>query len=709
MTRRYHQTVLFAMLVVCTALMFSIAPTFAAEFDGSEAETEEQDKAAPAERPAETFQYATAQAGYRFVSPDAATAAAEPYSRLKSGMAGGFSAGSLGSDLKLTVEGFALSEDDYHANLFLDYSGYYRLHLESEALWHNLLREQLPPSSLGPPLQYTTRQIDPADGFGVRTSISQMENRIKLGNNPIHINLGYWEFRREGTDQLRFSDHYFATPPDPANTLVSLGRPVDQVTREGKVGIDAHLRYLDIAYTFLIRDFSNEAADTRYNFQVTAGGALNTALGSQATNVISDSRVTSHTIKLYSDMSGGLVGTAFYSLTRRENSVNNGDARPSSQPAATLQSMAGDLSYTPFKELSFALKYRHLQIDNDSPATVFYPYSQIPMVPPTLPGVYTAIPGLLLVRPSVDTVKDTLSLSGTWRPSQEFTYRLEYRAVLESRDNVPSNDPAAVGDPAAVHGENRQTHTGTLFASWKPVPGLKVNTTYTYSSTNKPDWLASSSDSHKGELFLTYAKSGAWGSTASFITTLENNQSTASTDRTVPVPRTYNLPRENRTNSANASVWFSPLERLTITANYSFMNTETDQSVLFANIITNPFPVVATNYHSSAHIYGIDAVYALTERLDLSLAFQQVLSRSRFDVPIRSFTLAGMAGGFNTSGLTDLTQLDTTETGVTARADWHLNKHIGCSLDYSFRKYDSGNPLFDGSVHTTMLLLTSRW
>jgi hypothetical protein len=46
---------------------------------------------------------------------------------------------------------------------------------------------------------------------------------------------------------------------------------------------------------------------------------------------------------------------------------------------------------------------------------------------------------------------------------------------------------------------------------------------------------------------------------------------------------------------------------------------------------------------------------------------------------------------------------------VTARADWRFSKHAGCSMDYCFRNYNSGNALFDGSVHTTMLSLTSRW
>jgi len=697
MPSRPCQTMLLAPLAVWSGLMFLALPALAADCFTLDAGAENHE--ALAEQEIEAYRFAQAQAGYRFVTPDGATAAAAPYSRLKSGATGGLSAGTLGSCLKLSGEALMLHEDDYHANLFFDYSGYYRLHLESEALWHNLLTEQLPRSTTG---QYaTTQSAPPADGYGVRTGISQVENRIKLGNNPVHINLGYWELSRRGTDQLRFGDYYFG---DPQNRVVSANRRVDQVTREGSVGADAHLGFFDIAYGFRIRDFSNQAPDTRYPFAVTGGGAL--IPGNQATDVISGSRVTSHTVRLYTDMSGGLVGTAAYVLTRRENNADRGDARPSSKPEQTLHSVAGDLTYTPFKELSFALKYRRLQSEQELPSTVSYAYSQIPAVTP-LPGVYTATPGVLLVRPGIDTVKDTISLSGTFRPSPRVTYRLEYRAVLESRDNVPNSD-LSPGDPAALHNEYRQTHTGLANVSWRPFTGFRVNAAYTYRTTDNPEWKDAATESHKGELFVTYAKNGAWGTTASFITTYEQSRDTASTIDPAPVA-TYSLPRESRSYSANGSLWFSPADRLTITANYSYLETVAGQSVLFSTLIADPSPLVATNYRATAHVYGIDAVYAVAEPLDISLGVQQVRSTSRFDVPGRVFTLAGVTGSFDTTGITGLTQLDTVETGVTARADWRINKHVGCSMDYGFRKYNSGDANYDGSVHTAMLSLTSRW
>ncbi|QEM66696.1 MtrB/PioB family outer membrane beta-barrel protein [Geobacter sp. FeAm09] len=261
--------------------------------------------------------------------------------------------------------------------------------------------------------------------------------------------------------------------------------------------------------------------------------------GTQATNVVSDSRVTSHTVRVYTDMSGGLVGTAAYVLTQRENDADRGDARPSSKPTQTLHSVAGDLTYTPFKELSLALKYRRQESQRETPATISSSYSQIPSTT-TLPGVYTSTSGVLLVRPGIDTTKDTFTLSGMYRPSQQVTYRLEYRAVLESRDNVPNSD-LSPGDPAAIHNEYRQTHTGLANVAWRPLPGFKMNATYTYKTADNPEWKTSASESHKGELFATYAKSGVWGGTASFITTFEQSESSASTVAPAPVA-SYTLP-----------------------------------------------------------------------------------------------------------------------------------------------------------------------
>lgn len=615
------------------------------------------------------------QSGYRWATSTGHPATASPYGRLKSGLTGAFSAASFTTDLKLTALGVFLNEDDYHSELSLDYGGLVRFHAESGALWHNLLREQVAPGTVA------LLETDAGREYGVRSANTRVNSRIRLGNNPFHLNLGYRELKREGYEQLIFSDYYRSG----AGTIISEASRVDRVTREGSVGMDAHLGFFDLSYGFTLRDFSNEMPVSRYNFANPADGAL--IAGVQAHDIIPDSRVSSHTIKLFTDLSGGLVGTMAYTLTQRENEGGHGDALPSRRPTDMIHNAAGDMSYTPFKEFSLALKYRHQEIIRDSPAMIVSPFASA---------------GTVEVRPSTDTVKDTVTISTTVRPSFKALYRLEYSAELDSRDNAWNT--ASSADPAAVHSDSRQTHTGKATFQWKPLNAIKLNATYSYAASDNMYYGTSFSGKHSGQFLVTYASKGTWGITSNFLTQYETGEGSASTVAPAAVA-TYPLPRKSHASSTSTSFWFSPIERLIVTASYAYLVADIDQSILFTTVITDPEPLLASNYHSSSHVYGIDAVYAVAEPLDVSVAFQRVHSKSRFDVPERTFN----SGLYSTVGITDLTRLDSTETGISVRADWRIKPRFGCALDYGFRQYDSGNPVYDASVHMTMFSLKAQW
>ncbi len=676
------------------AALLSILLAVPALADVQDQEIFEPDAEA-AEAVVETHRHASVSSGYRFITPDRQTAAAAPYSRLKSGVVGGLSLGSLGPDLKLTLDGTLLHEDDYRAELFLDYRGLVRFHVENGTFWHNLLQEEVHPGSL---TLDNTRDRDA--NYGIRTFMNQADTRIKLGNNPFHLNLGYWEQKREGFEQLRFSDHAFGT----AASIVILERNrVNRYTREGSIGLDGHLGAFDLTYGFRIRDFVNDTGTPSYPFtQATPGNPTG-----NLHNAIPDSRVTSHTVKIFSDLSGGLVGSAAYTLTQRENTGANGDATPSERPSDTIHSAAADLTYTPTKRHSFAVKYRHREIDRTTPATLNYPYPQI-SIPPA--GITTGVPGELRVRPAPSATRDTFTLSATFRPAPKVIYRLEYNGELEFRENVV-NYQAPAGSLTALHSDHRQTHTGTATFYWRPLNGIKINSSYSYAISDTQSYRASFSDRHIGKLIASYTSSGRWGATGSYLVQYDSGESSAFTvDQLANQTGTHTMPRKSHSESCNTSIWFAPLERLTVTANYSYLETETDQSLLFAALIADTNPLVVGNYRSSAHVYGIDAVYAAAESLDLSLAFQQVRSQSRFNLPDRSFTMAGVvATTYSTTGITGLTALDTVETGVSARGDWRFSPLLSCALDYSYRLYESGNSRYDGSVHATMLSLKGHW
>jgi hypothetical protein len=426
----------------------------------------------------------------------------------------------------------------------------------------------------------------------------------------------------------------------------------------------------------MIRDFSNQAPDNRDFFVVRPTQSA----GSQAHTTVNDSRVTAHTFKLYSDLSGGLTTSALYSLTRRETGTDRGDARPSSSPADTLHTAAGDISYTPFKELTLALKYRRFEIDRESAATVYSPF-------------YTASAGTMLVRPSSSSTKDTLVLSASYRPMPKAVYRFEYRAQLESRDNLP--DLQAPANPAALRSDSRQTHTGKASFIWKPVNAVKFNASYSYAVSDNPAYPNSFSERHDAKALLSYTAKGRWGLTASYLGKFENGESNSLQTR---------LPRESLSNSVSSSVWFSPLERMTVTASYSFMQAAINQTNLFSSFDATAPVQTAGDYRSTAHVYSVEAVLAMARKVDLSLAFQQTLSDIRFSASDNS-----QNASLSSAGIGDASRLVATGTGVTTRADWHIAKNLGCSLGYSFRMHDSGQALYDGAVHETLLALTGRW
>ncbi|MFH1029329.1 MAG: hypothetical protein V1791_15120 [Pseudomonadota bacterium] len=613
------------------------------------------------------YQHAAAYAGYRFVSPVDNPAVAAPYLRLKSGVSGGFSVGTVGSDLKLLAETQFLHADDYNAGLVLDYSGLYRLKIQSTSLWHNL--ERTPPVSIA---SVTARELDSGSSYGARAVITRADNRIKLGNNPIHLNINYWQLTREGTTQLRFSDYSFDGNP---NSSATGSIPVDSVTREGSIGLDAHLGPVNAAYLFTIRDFSNQAPENRYQFA---------ARDTLAHDVINDSRLVSHTFKLFSDLSGGLTTSALYSISRHETGTDRGDARPSSAPTATSQTAAGDVSYTPFKELLLAVKYRRLQIDRESPATLYSPLS----VPPSATS--------LSVRPSSSKVKDTLVVSASYRPRLKVVYRFEYRAELESRDDLRDLQSSV---PNATKSDSRQTHTGKATFIWKPLDGVKLNASYSYAETDNPAYQSSFSERHTGQALISYTDGGRWGMTASYLGRFEKGES--SYEQTV-------LPVESLSSSVNGSTWFSPMQRVTINAGYSFQQLHAEQASIYTyfgeNEIELPIRTYGS-YSSTAHVLSLDTVVALTRILDLSLALQQTFS----DVSFSSSDDSSNSTKYSAAGIGDQTRLVSTATSLTSRADMRLSKHLGCSLGYSFRMLNTGQPSMDGAAHETLLALTGRW
>lgn len=632
------------------------------------------DEAAP--EPVENQAYARLASGYRIISTSGITAMASPYLPHRSGVTAEAAAGFIGPDLKLRVDGQFLQKNDYQSGLFLDYDGLVRLELEGRSLYHNLAQRQIGSSfqstanaALGlPTVDYLVIPSSDTPELGVTSRQNRAETRVRLGNFPAHLSLGFWRFSQTGYEQLVVSDF---ERTNTTNTFYDVTRRISQAVNEGRGSLDANLGPVSLAYGFKIRDFSADSSAMSVPFAVA---------------VPADSRTISHNAKIYTNLSGGLTAVAAYTLTQRENTTQRSDLTRGSQPRDTIQQVSGDVAYTPFKELTLALKYRRLTIERDTPTLVSSLYST----------------ALSQVRPATSTAKDTLILAATWRPERRLTLRGEYKAELLVRDNVWV--PMTATTTQALVNDSSQLHSGTLALLWRPATATKLNASYSYTTNRTPSTQNDFSDRHSGNLLFDWSHSGRWGITTHYRALAEKND-VRSLSTSVPIT-TLATPRDSLVQSAGSAIWFSPLPRLVMTASYGCMALNARQTLLLSPQTANS--LITTNYTSLGHVYGLDGVYAVNDQLDLSIGLQQVRSTASFQVPAQSFTLAGVYAA-TTAGIGSYGHLNTTESSASARIDGRFNTHLGWALDYRFSAYRSDDRQYDGDLHSATVSLTARW
>jgi hypothetical protein len=607
------------------------------------------------------------ETGYRFSSPDRSSDRANPFGVNRSGATSRFAASLLDTNLKVAADGLFLHPDDYQTELLFDYGGILRAEIESRSLYHNLVRRELFPSftsTAASGATYNTVPSTDSSKIGIRSQMDRMDTRVRFGHYPAHLSLGYWRFDQTGKTQIIVADF---ERPNLVNTFYDITRRIDQVTHEGNIGLDANLELLNLAYNFRIRDFSSSAAPVAAPFAI---------------SVPSDSRVTSHNIRLYSNMSGGLTTSASYNLTQRENTSNRPDQSVSSQPRDTIQQITGNISYTPASDVTITLKYRHHEIDRETPAQVT--------------SIYTTIP-TSSVSPGISSVKDTLILSSLWRLAPQLTIKGDYQAELTSRSNVLLDN--------AVRGDDRQQiHSANLGIIWRPDRFTRLNATYRYDHNDTPSSYADFSDRHSGNLLFNWNSLKQWGFNLHYRAVADQTERTTAT--TVAPITSIATPRNSINQSAGGSVWFSPAPRLVVTTSYSCMAIDAQQAMLFSTATASS--LTATNYSSIGHLYGVDAVFAATDQIDLSLSLQQVRSRAIFDVPSQSFVISAPTVS-TTTGIGSYNRLVSTESSISSRVDWRFNKTFGAALDYRYSAYRADDAQYNGDLHVTTVTLTARW
>ena len=159
------------------------------------------------------------------------------------------------------------------------------------------------------------------------------------------------------------------------------------------------------------------------------------------------------------------------------------------------------------------------------------------------------------------------------------------------------------------------------------------------------------------------------------------------------------LAREQASDNVTASVWFIPVERLTLSGGYALLRSRAEQGVLLTSVSTVQAPLTqdAASYTSQAQVWSLGASYRPVDRLDLSLQLQHIRSLAEFS-PV------------NTAGIGEISRSSTEENSLAARTDYRLTRNFSCTLQYGLRDYnDRASTLFEGTVHSVTAFLTATW
>lgn len=641
----------------------------------------------------------SASAGYSWVSTDDNPNRAREYSYLDDSPTFNLVYKQDFGKQDFSLIGDFLNDNDYYIESNFNYEGLIRLNARSERLYHNLDHipyQNHPETRPAVPEEVDYSDDNPGADYGRKVTFSEVKLRGKLPTYPAHINLSYWRMEKKGKQQLRFVDENCAA----ACHMQSRTQNIDRVTEEVTAGIDTHLGPIDIAFLQTLREFREKENSPVDDF----GGMplLGRPAGQYIHDKAPDSKLSESTFMINLPPSGGFVSSASYTFGKRDNQSNMADGQRD-DPEMDYQKMAANATYTPGENWTINVRYRMLELDNDSPST---------LTSDTL--AFKNFGNPIAVRQSVDIDRNNYEASVSYRPSYRLTFKgeFEYEDIERSNTGIGQHSSfAGVADPYWAISDNEETSRVRLsfFSRLLEKSALKLNGWYEYTNIDDPAYGTSLSDSNEIFFSASFKPSAIWGATGSIdILRGDNDDYTAVQFDDGPVP--YDLNRDEESENLALGAWIIPNEIFSADFNYGWLHTKIDQDVLFGSDPAN-FTILDNNADYKQHIHTLSAGINLRvmSNLNLRLEGYHIRSSAEFspDFDSRYFDYDGEILPASPDELDDISEVDIRQNGAKVRLRWELSKMLTAGFEYTFDDYDDRNAnAFDGSVQTFLASLT---
>jgi hypothetical protein len=640
----------------------------------------------------------------------------------------------------LDLDANYLNDEDYAVKAHLDTKGLLRLDLRSERFFHNLdhipydngytgdpgARIQTGPAAEGSrpdafiktsPRAYYTDQ-NPGDDYGLRLDINEVKLKIKCPDYPAHVNLSYWRYEKKGEKQLRFASEGGTSGSCNGCHMQSKTRDIDRVTEEVKISADAHAGFIDVVLEGLYRTFRDgESIPSDIFGQHDRGRTY----GAYEHDEDPDSRVKEATLRLNTAPSGGLVGSASFTIGERENRSDLASVGPIDAKIDYTKT-AADVTYTPNQHWTMNLRYRLLDMDSDN-SDVLYDNPE---------GAFTSP---LPVRDSMDITRAWYEAVVNYRPSPRLSLKAEVRVEdIDRSDTGEEAHPFHSSTPPALHepSENWQLPDEEIIIRGKlgftsrhlEKSALKISGWLAVQTNDDPAYGTSFENSQELFLSANYTPSPFWGLLASLNLLKQENNDFAINGLSITLPSTYEfagettLDRDKDQQNLSIGTWLTPREGLSFDLNYGYLRTAIDQDILFGRVILNGSDYRIENesvdYRQNVQTITLGATWQPLDRLSCRFEGYHIRSKASFDpdFPDQSFLyyFTPPLETASSADLREISKVDISQNGLRGRVNWQFDDHWSCAVEATFDDYDEhDSDVFDGSVQTTMVSFTRAW
>ena len=556
----------------------------------------EKQKKSPEEYgPGEPFEAAGSYfLGYEFVSQKDSLKAAE-YRYPNSSVTFGLSLLAAPLPFRYHLDAEFKNKYDYYSDAGFAYKDVLLFRDILVGLRHNLDHLDFLYPGEPPELSYDDRNL--GDRYFLDYTNNLLSLRLKTPNFPFHAFLRHRYVAREGNKEQRFLIGDFE------NVIkTSQSRNIDWNSNAFILGLNSHLGPVEIEYAFDHDELDSRRGDIMYDYY-----PFSTSFDRPADvyphNVIAETDSSANSIKLHTSYTGGIVLAGTLSNLQKNNNY--------SQTESSVWKGAVDFSWIPAPVIGLFFKYRHRDVEMDTPDFV------------TLAGLNNSL--RYPVRQGISYDKDIFTLSARYHPFSKFTFIPSYEYSLIEREGV---------EEWQVLNEESSIHTINLTARAKPFNRLKLKAIYEYKYFEDPTYNTDPDNFNKVRLSATYMPLSWLNIYLDYMLKITERDELHYLNND-PLVLLEGGEREGQRDSFLASFSFAFSPKATVTTSWAYNRWDVEQDSAYGKWNTTgggdlPFIDRGAMYADEANSYSLGVQFFPREDIVLDADLTYTLSEGKY-------------------------------------------------------------------------------